>query len=304
MNTADPIRIPVPPHFSFSECLWFLDRNFDDCMHSVAAGGVFKALEVGGGPVMLHISYDNGALLAAIQQGRIKKSDRDAITGWIREWFDLDRDISPFYELLRHDEKLAPMADRYAGLRLVGIPDLFEALCWSIIGQQINLPFAYKLKRRLVERYGRALTCGNRICYLFPSPEALAGAEIAALRAMQFAGKKAEYLTGLAAVFRDGQLSKKQLREIPSFAGRRQALTALRGIGTWTANYALMKSMRDMEAIPYGDAGLLQALTAKGLIRDRKDLYGIDELFGRFAGWESYLVFYLWRSLSEPAVRL
>jgi DNA-3-methyladenine glycosylase II len=80
-------------------------------------------------------------------------------------WFDLERNMDPFYSLLRHDVRLFYMADAFAGLRIVGIPNLFEALCWSITGQQINLTFAYKLKRRLVETYGTHLelnfTCSH-----------------------------------------------------------------------------------------------------------------------------------------------
>ena len=44
--------------------------------------------------------------------------------------------------------------EQYYGLRTLGIPDLFEALSWGIIGQQINLTYAYTLKRRLVEQFG------------------------------------------------------------------------------------------------------------------------------------------------------
>jgi 3-methyladenine DNA glycosylase/8-oxoguanine DNA glycosylase len=75
-------------------------------------------------------------------------------------------------------------------------------------------------------------------------------------------------------------------------------LTAIRGIGVWTANYALMKTLKQLQAIPYGDVGLLNALLNHGLIKDKKDTAGIEQLFRRFKGWESYLVFYLWRSLA------
>ena len=67
----------------------------------------------------------------------------------------------------------------------------------------------------------------------------------------------------------------------------------------WTANYALMKSLKQMQAIPYGDVGLLNALLNHQLIDDKKDLTRMAPLFKKFKGWESYLVFYLWRSLSH-----
>ena len=300
MNPQKTICIPLPPVFSFKECLWFLNRNFDDCMHTIADNSILKALMVHGEKVLLRIGQEQEVLVIAVLKGKVTSSGEQYIRDYITDWLDLQKDITPFYTLLWKDKQLASMAEDYEGLRLLGIPDLFEALCWSIIGQQINLTFAYKLKRRLTERYGTSVMYKGTLHYIFPDPALLAGAELQELRAMQYSQKKAEYLRDLGGVFHRGELSKDQLLQMPSFADRQQALTALRGIGIWTANYALMKSLRTDEAIPYGDVGLLQALVNKGIIKDRKDQAGMDKLFRKFKGWESYLVFYLWRSLSEP----
>jgi DNA-3-methyladenine glycosylase II len=162
---------------------------------------------------------------------------------------------------------------------LIGIPNLFEALCWSIIGQQINLTFAYRLKRRLVEHYGKSISYNGNDYHLFPEPVALAKADIITLRNMQYSQKKAEYVVGISEIFNEGTINKSILQNFSSFTTQQQALTAIRGIGIWTANYALMKSLRVAEAIPYGDVGLLQALVNHGLIKDRKDQAGIDRLF-------------------------
>ncbi|WP_315825056.1 hypothetical protein [Paraflavitalea speifideaquila] len=99
-------------------------------------------------------------------------------------------------------------------------------------------------------------------------------------------------------MFAEGEISKRLLQELASYEEQVKLLTGIRGIGIWTANYALMKTLKQLQAIPYGDAGLLNALLNHQLIKDKKDTVGIDELFGGFKGWESYLVFYLWRSLS------
>lgn len=295
------LTIPVPPLFNFEECLWFLDRGYDDCLHQVKEDAVWKAIEVAGKPVLLKVSGTGSGLEVSILKGGSGQAVQEAVESFVQDWFDLGRELKPFYTLLRKEKKLAYMPQRYAGLRLMGIPDLFEALCWSIIGQQINLTFAYRLKRRLTEAYGTAIPYGKQTFYLFPSPAALMQVPAMAWKEMQFSGMKASYLTGLGQVFADGSLSKAMLQQLPSFLSQQQALTALRGIGIWTANYALMKSLRVGEAIPYGDVGLLQALVQHDLINDRKDQAGIDRLFSAFRGWESYLVFYLWRSLAEPA---
>jgi DNA-3-methyladenine glycosylase II len=55
--------------------------------------------------------------------------------------------------------------------------------------------------------------------------------------------------------------------------------------------------MRERSCIPYGDAGLIKALINHNVVISKQDLAGMDNIFKEFNGWESYLVFYLWRSL-------
>lgn len=226
-------------------------------------------------------------------------ASREQLIQYITDWFDLDRDITPFYHLLRRNKTLSYMAHDYSGFRLIGIHDLYEALCWSIIGQQINLTFAYTLKRRLVEHYGQSLMVNDQRLYVFPRPEVMQGVTVAELRAMQFSERKAEYLILISQLFANGSISKQHLLQCGSYEEQVALLTAIRGIGIWTANYALMKNLKQLQAIPYGDVGLLNALLNHQLIKDKKDTAGIDKLFRAFKGWESYLVFYLWRSLAS-----
>lgn len=284
----------LPSSFSFKECLWFLNRNFDDCMHTVGEDHVRKAILIDNQPVLFEIRENNHKLIIEILKGE----NSPVIENFIHDWFDINRDIKPFYQLLSVHKELAYMSKDFEGLRLIGIPDLFEAICWCIIGQQINLTFAYKTKRRLVERYGTKVIYKGQDYYAFPSPEALADANPEELKAMQFSAQKIAYLRGVANVFKEGKMSKEILLDLPDVAAQQKALTAIKGIGIWTANYTLMKTLRIPTSIPYGDAGLLNGLIAHKIISDKKDIEGINAFFRHFKGWESYLVFYLWRSLS------
>ena len=90
------------------------------------------------------------------------------------------------------------MVHQFSGLRIIGIPDLLEALSWAIIGQQINLTFAYTLKHRLDEKYGTKVTFENQSYYLFPEATTIAAINPEVLRPLQFSQRKAEYLIGLA----------------------------------------------------------------------------------------------------------
>lgn len=298
MKPPEKFSIPLPKDFSFEECLWFLNRDYDDCLHMIRNNEVWKAFQIGAEQVAVRIGADRKNLNIELISGNNSSAVQAWLNNTITEWFDLERDLSPFYRLLSADKKLSYMTGAFKGLRLLGINDLFEAICWSIIGQQINLTFAYKLKRRLVEAYGTSLSAEGEKLHIFPGCTVLAAVPVEELRAMQFSQTKAAYLVGIAGAFARKEMSKEILMALPSFEDRQKALTAFKGIGVWTANYALMKSLRVPDSIPYGDVGLLQALVAHNIMKDRADLEKMHRLFRKFRGWESYLVFYLWRSLS------
>lgn len=293
------VLIPQPALFSFEECLWFLNRNYDDCLHVIEPTKLHKAICINGQNIAFSLKANTSHLVLQVDNNTCAPELVPALQQYVIEWFDLDRDIKPFYTLLGQHKRLDYMVKDYSGFRLIGIHDLFEALCWSIIGQQINLPFAYTLKRRLVEQYGSQVQHQHHSLHIFPRPEVLQNVGVEALRALQFSTRKAEYLLSIAHLFATGALSKDMLLRCNSYEEQIARLTAVRGIGVWTANYALMKSLKQLQAIPMGDVGLLNALASHQLIKDRKDTSGIEELFRQFKGWESYLVFYLWRSLSH-----
>jgi DNA-3-methyladenine glycosylase II len=297
----DLMKIEKPAFFSFQECLWFLDRGYDDCLFHIRAGKLTKLIQFGNEPVLFRVSDAGDFLAVEILKGNLTADQVPQLRAYIMEWFDMHNDLSPFYSLLQKDKKLQYMHQDFQGLRLISIADLFEALCWSIIGQQINLNFAYKLKRKLVEAFGTAFLFEDHTYHLFPSPEKLATLSVEDLRPMQYSQSKAKYLIGIARAFADNLLSREMIAALPDFLSKQQALTAHKGIGIWTANYVLMKTLRVPEAIPYGDVGLLKALESHNIIKERSESEKIDRFFKKYKGWETYLVFYLWRSLASPS---
>ena len=291
-------KIPIPKNFSFRECLWFLDRNYDDCLHEVRPNAVRKAIFIDNELTLIDISEIDNQLIINVLMGNNHEKE---IIEFVKEWFDYDRDLTIFYKLLRQDNDLKYMATDYYGLRLMGIPDLFEALCWSIIGQKINLTFAYKLKRRFTEVYGTKLTYESVDYYVFPKPEIVANIKVEDLLPLQFSNRKAEYLIEIAKQFVSGNISKEILSTHTTDEAIR-LLVKVRGIGEWTANYALMKSLKRLECVTYGDVGLYNALhNLKGFDK-RPNRETLNSFFENFKGWEAYTVFYLWRSLAVKKV--
>lgn len=293
--------LSTPVNFSFKECLWFLDRGYDDCMHRIENNKVLKIFTVKEVPHLVAISEHGNQILVEVLAGTTNAQVQ--LESQISEWFHLSIDLQPFYLNLKADPDLAFLATQYSGLRLIGIPDLFEALCWSIIGQQINLTFAYKMKRAFVEQLGTSINHNENKYYQFPTPNAILSATEEALREMQLSIQKIKYIRIVAEAYENKTLNKALLLKLPDHKSRLTYLTQFKGIGEWTAQYTLMKCFRTPDAVPYGDTGISQALFNIKQIPKKGSRIDQEIVFSKFSGWQAYLVFYLWRSLSDSKLK-
>ena len=292
------IKLSIPNHFSFNETLSFLDRGFDECLYNLTDNSVSKLIKLSDGKGVITICQNEKYLEIELQKGKISKYNLQEVKDYVTEWFDLKRNIEPFYKLLKNNLLLSNLAIKYSGSRIISIPNLFEAICWAIIGQQINLTFAYKLKRLLVEKYGEKEIINNQIYLTFPTPKNLAKANRNDLIEMKFSRQKINYLMNISHAFIDNRISKEILNNCKSKEERIEKLTAIKGIGVWSANYVLMKSIRDTSCITYGDSGLNKAIHTIFKTEKKPTKDEIDTVFRDFKNWESYLNFYLWKSLS------
>jgi len=292
------IKIPKPPLFSFRECLWFLNRNYDDCLYEVTDDAVRKLIPLEKEIVLFEVKETANYLIVEVLNNA--NPDEIQLADYVKEWFDLKSDLTDFYSLLQKENDLVYMVKEYHGLRLIGINELFESLCWSIIGQQINLTFAYKCKRALVEKYSYSENYQGKKHYLFPKAAVLAKLTVAELRTIQFSRQKAEYIIGIAQLFADNKISKTAILSLKEESAIAKELIKIRGVGEWTANYAMMKCLKCPNALTYGDVGLYNALHAIKGFPKRPSREQLADFFAPFEGWKAYLVLYLWRSLAIP----
>jgi len=246
--------------------------------------------------VQISVLKDDYLVVEFLSDSRPKtRVEKEALVAYICEWLDLNRDLTSFYKMARQDPLLKEVVERFPGLRLVGVPDLFEALCWAVLGQQINLNFAYSLKRKFVESFEESITYKGRKYWAFPSYEKLANLSVEDLAVIKMTGRKSEYILGIAKLMSEGELSKEKLQQIKDFNHVEKELISIRGIGPWTANYVLMRCLRYPEAFPIADVGLMNAIKYQ-LRMDRKpSSEEILKLSSGWTGWEAYATFYLWR---------
>jgi DNA-3-methyladenine glycosylase II len=294
------ITLPVNDyeHFSFAESLQFLNRSPRECLHQVRNGAVYKLLAPEGAPVLLRISEDpdQQALVAEVLNGETDGNGEAYIKNYLNRWLHLGGSMAPFYGFAAADALLGPLVNEFSGLRLVGIPDLFECITWTITGQQINLAFAYTMKQRLVQAFGHAVEWEGGTYHLYPHPAVIAVLQPEHLMPMQFSRTKAEGIIRVAQLMATGRLSEEMIMKMP-YEQAREALVSIKGIGPWSANYVLMKFAQHPQALPLEDAGLHNALRRRLGLPAKPAMNEVKELTAHWQNHAAYATFYCWRSL-------
>ena len=130
---------------------------------------------------------------------------------YVQEWLDLSTPVDNFYDQVAEDPILEPLVQAHFGLRMIKIPDLFEALCWAVIGQLINVRFAYRIKKNFVEIFGKAHQFEGKKFWLFPKPHALADLDVSDFEGLQLTRLKSQYILGIARDMANDDLSKQHL---------------------------------------------------------------------------------------------
>ncbi len=180
-------------------------------------------------------------------------------------------DLAGFYAWARRaDPVVRRLASAIAGFRPPLAPDPFESLVGSITAQQVSLHAAFAIRNRLVERYGERA----EHAYAFPTRDRLARAREEHLVSVGFSRRKAEYVIGLARA----DLDLEALASLPDEEVK-ERITAIRGLGEWTADWFLARHLARPRAWPHGDLGLRKAVAA---FYGEDDVRTIGERFDPF----------------------
>jgi AraC family transcriptional regulator of adaptative response / DNA-3-methyladenine glycosylase II len=206
----------------------------------------------------------------------------------------LDEDAAAFSRLAKK-LGLARLVAGRGELRISRTPSIFDGLLWSIIGQQINFAFACLLKRRLVERAGTQLADG---LFAPPTAAAVAALDPAELLPLQFSRQKANYVIDTARLIVGGKLD---LDALPMMSATRaeRTLLAIRGLGPWSVNYLMMRSLGFPDCVPLGDTGVTSGLQSLFKLDERPNIDGTRRLMAIFSPYRSLATAHLWQ-LNKP----
>jgi AraC family transcriptional regulator of adaptative response / DNA-3-methyladenine glycosylase II len=203
----------------------------------------------------------------------------------LRRLLDLDADPAAVDVVLAADPALAPSVAAVPGIRLPGTVDPAETAVRAVLGQQVSVAAARTTATRLATALGERLAptlAGEGPDLLFPTAATVAehGAEV-----LTGPARRTATVLGLAAALAGG-LELDAGRDPAAF---RADLTALPGIGPWTAGYLAMRVLGDPDELLPGDLAVRRGATALGI-------HDLLDHSTRWAPWRSYAALHLWRA--------
>ncbi|MDQ2820283.1 MAG: DNA-3-methyladenine glycosylase 2 [Pseudomonadota bacterium] len=280
--------IPLPPGFRVGDVLAFHARDAEGVAERVDGNRFRKGIMVDGVAVLVDVTLE-----ADVAHCTLTPAAPDAARAALPGMLGLCIDPAPFEAAVRNDPLMGALVARTPGLRIVQSASVFEALTWAIIGQQINLPFAISLRRTLILQAGRQHSSG---IWCYPGAADVASLAIDDLTTRKFSRAKAETLLRLAQLVVSGALSLAADAPPDDVKAR---LLAIKGIGPWTVNYALLRGYGYADCSLHGDVAVRAALQ-RLLGEDVKPTIARTEaLLVHYAPHRTMAAAYLWASLAQ-----
>jgi AraC family transcriptional regulator of adaptative response / DNA-3-methyladenine glycosylase II len=212
------------------------------------------------------------------------------IVSRVRRLFDLGADIETIDAHLSLDRRLAPLVARRPGLRAPGAWDGFELAVRAILGQQVTVAAARRLAEQLVLRHGERVSSDfvgdPRLTHVFPDAQRLASAQTVEV------GMPAGRRTALKDLAAAAAADPNFFRPLGTVEQAIARLREIRGIGEWTAQYIALRALREMDAFPAADIGLLRGVERMDGVRPT-----VPDLLARsesWRPWRAYAAQHLW----------
>lgn len=217
---------------------------------------------------------------------------RGAPDSFIRDYFQLDVDLSLIIDSIDRDPLIHASIGRCHGLRIIRQP-AWECLASYICATFANIPgIRYRIEL-LAHTFGKPLKFEGKTFHSFPSPLALAGAEECALRACRV-GYRAAYLRDTARRILDDPDFFRRIAAL-DYEDAHSELCQLKGVGNKVADCVLLFAFQRYEAVPV-DVWIARILNNRyGEGQDLRTYLQMQrrarDLFGEYAGYAQEYLF-------------
>ena len=224
----------------------------------------------------LHVNSDNAHGLALIRVESLPNSDisvalmattldvtdsidDSALLAEVSHILGLDMNISPFYVYARTQPALWQVVAPLEGVRWLRTATTFEALCMTIIEQQIAWTAAQRAQRWLVEWGGHTLTHEGKPYFAFPTADQIANSTKEEFTPLKITFRRMRLLIHVAQSVVRGEIDLERLKQTTPQEAY-SVLTGIKGIGHWTAAWTLARTQGSFAYVGYNDVALQAAV--------------------------------------------
>jgi DNA-3-methyladenine glycosylase II len=287
---------PVAP-FDLSRSLTFL-RGFSPMQgeQTITATTLTKAVVCGDKAVAFRVRQKGDRERPTLDVDLFSRGPLGAgrwrdVLGRVRAFLSADEDLAPFHALAAADPAMAPLASRLRGLHHVRFPSAFEAACWGVINQRIQLQQARAMKDALVRQAGSGVEVDGLAHWAFPEPAAVTSLGEEELARLLPGGRRAKAVLAVARAFEgvdEGALRQAPLDEV------REWLRGIHGVGPFTSGFVLYRGLGRFDGA---------AMVSPRLVSAAERLYGrslsardVAHLATGYGSWGGHWMLYVWAS--------
>lgn len=204
-----------------------------------------------------------------------------------------DQNPSDFYEFAASDDILKPLVNLFKGLHIPQTLTVYEGLITAIIGQQINTDVASMLRSLIIELYGVSTNINGETFYSFPTPQSIAEIGVEELVNNKFSRRKAEYIHSISEKEATGQINLESTKKMTTEEAT-ETLTCLRGVGPWTIQWLLIRSLGFSDGFPSGDLALQKILGESLNTREKmtsEEALAFSQRWTPYRSWATTFIF-------------
>lgn len=284
------IELALPADYRQADLLAFHRRDALAVAERVEADGLAKGILWGGQPACLSFGFADGRVRVTLQVdgGAV---DTAALHALAARMLGLTQPVQAFEAAYAEHPQLGRLLAANRGLRVPQAASPFEALSWAISGQQISLPVAITLRRRLIQLAGRQHSSG---LFCYPDELCVAALDEDALGQAGFSRAKTQALLLLAREVAEGRLPLDSWQDGEAAEVIGERLLALKGIGPWTVDYALLRGFARLDGSLHGDAAVRRQLQRLLGAQDKLSQPFVRDWLMPFSPWRALVAAHLW----------
>lgn len=289
-------KIKPKEPFRLDLTVWALRRRSNNVMDSWYKDTWKRVFLIGGEPVetmvMQKTEKDSVSLVVNLAGLHLGTEVKKHIEDIVEKCLGTNIDLSDFYNTALEDEKLKFLVNRFCGFKPPLFQTIFEAAVNGIACQQVSLNIGITLLNRLAVNYGRTFQSENTMSYAFPTPKDLSKLTPEDFRKLGFSYQKGRAIIELAQATLAGKIDFERCTVLGDEEVLNQLLQ-LRGIGTWTGEYILLRGLGRLNVFPTGDAGGRRGLERWLNLPDKLTYEEAKTLAARWKPYSGMVYFHL-----------